>query len=66
MSAAESPASSGTTRPAGEGLSDEEAAAEVAEQTASELKDQDVFQREADGASTDAPIEQASADDLDE
>ncbi|HVT63834.1 MAG TPA: hypothetical protein VHD81_01625 [Mycobacteriales bacterium] len=55
---------SGSTRPAGEGLSDEEAAAEVADQTSSDLKNADVFKREADGASSDAPIEETSAEDL--
>jgi hypothetical protein len=61
MSSSESP---GTTRPAGEGISDEEAVAEVAEQTSSDQKAEDVFEREADGTSDDAPIEKATADDL--
>ena len=43
MSTPESP---GTTRPAGEGLTDEQAAAEVADQTSSDLKNEDVFKRE--------------------
>ena len=38
------------TRPAGEGLSDEEFAAQVAGQTSSDLQAEDVFAREADGA----------------
>jgi hypothetical protein len=58
------PDSPGTTRPAGEGLSDEEAAAEVADQTSSDLKAEEVFKREADGTSTDAPADQTTADDL--
>jgi hypothetical protein len=61
MTTSESP---GTTRPAGEGLSDEEAAAEVADQTSSDLKNEDVFKREADGTTTDAPAEEVTADDL--
>lgn len=61
MNTADTP---GTTRPAGEGLSDEEAAAEVADQTSSDLKAEEVFKREADGASSDEPIEETSADDL--
>jgi large subunit ribosomal protein L4 len=54
----------GTTKPAGEGLSDEQAAAEVAEQTSSDLKAEDVFERESEGASTDAPAAEASADEV--
>ncbi|MBV9870874.1 MAG: hypothetical protein JO214_09670 [Frankiaceae bacterium] len=64
MSTPESPVSAGTTQPAGEGLSDEEAVAEVADQTSSDRKAEDVFERESDGASTDAPIDEASADDV--
>jgi hypothetical protein len=61
MSTSETP---GTTKPAGEGLSDEEAVAEVADQTSPDQKAEDVFEREADGASTDQPIEEATADDV--
>lgn len=61
MSADSSP---GSTRPAGEGVSDEEAVAEVSEQTSSDLKAEDIFKREADGATTDRPAEELSADDL--
>jgi hypothetical protein len=43
----------GTTRPAGEGVSDEELAEQVAEQTSSDLAVEEAFEREADGASTD-------------
>ena len=64
MNASESPASAGTTRPAGEGLSDEEAAAEVAQQTSSDLKASDVFERESDGATTDEAIDKATADEV--
>jgi protease I len=54
----------GETRPAGEGLSDEEMAEQVANQTASDLKNSDVFEREADGAATDTEAAKASADEL--
>lgn len=64
MSTSESPTSPGTTKPAGEGLSDEDAVAEVAEQTSPDQRAEDVFEREADGASTDAPVEDADADDV--
>jgi len=43
----------GTTTPAGEGIDDTELAKEVAEQTSSDLKVEDAFEREADGASSD-------------
>lgn len=64
MSNPESPETPGSTRPAGEGVSDEAAVAEVAEQTSSDLKAEEVFKREADGTSTDAPADELSADDL--
>jgi large subunit ribosomal protein L4 len=51
----------GTTTPAGEGLSDEQAAAEVAEQTSPDLKAEEAFEAAA-GRDTDAPAEQALAD----
>jgi large subunit ribosomal protein L4 len=54
----------GQTKPAGEGVSDEEAIAEVAEQTSSDLKAEDVFEREADGTSTDAPADKTQADEV--
>jgi hypothetical protein len=57
-------ADQGEVRPAGEGLTDEEMAEQVAGQTASDLKNADVFAREADGASTDTEAAKASADDL--
>ena len=47
-------AEAGETKPAGEGVSDEDAVAEVAEQTSSDLKAEDVFEREAEGTATDA------------
>ena len=54
----------GEVRPAGEGLTDEEMAEQVAGQTASDLKNADVFEREADGATTDTEAAKASADEL--
>jgi hypothetical protein len=51
-------------RPAGEGLSDEEMVEQVAGQTASDLKYRDVFEREADGATTDVEAAKASGDEL--
>lgn len=64
MSSPETPTGPGTTKPAGEGISDEEAVEEVAEQTSKDQKAEAVFERDADGTSTDAPIEQASADEV--
>lgn len=55
---------SGETKPAGEGLTDEEMAQEVSEETSSDLKAEDVFEREAGGTDTDAPANEASADEL--
>ena len=58
----ETPATeSGTTKPAGEGVSDEEMATEVAEQTSPDLKAEEAFEAAA-GKDTDAPAEQALAD----
>ena len=54
----------GDVRPAGEGLTDEQMAEQVAGQTASDLKNADVFEREADGATTDTEAAKASADEL--
>jgi hypothetical protein len=54
----------GETRAAGEGLSDEEMAREVAGQTSSDLKADDVFEREADGASSDVEAAKAGPEDL--
>jgi hypothetical protein len=64
MSTPESPVSAGSTKPAGEGLSDEDAVAEVADQTSNDQKAEDVFERESDGTTTDAPAEDATADDV--
>jgi large subunit ribosomal protein L4 len=56
----------GTTKPAGEDLTDAEAVAEVAEQTSSDLKAEDVFEREADGTTTDVAADEATADEVSE
>jgi hypothetical protein len=47
---------------AGEGLSDEEMARQVANQTDSELSQSDFFKREEDGATTDTEAAKADAD----
>ena len=54
----------GTTKPAGEGLSDEEMAEQVAEQTDSNLQVKDFFEREADGATTETAAAEADADEV--
>ncbi len=54
----------GNVQPAGDGVSDEEFADQVAEQTSRDLKYADVFEREADGATTDTEAAKASADEL--
>jgi len=53
----------GKTQPAGEGVSDEKAAAEVAEQTAPDLKAEEAFEKSAD-KKTDEPAEKALADEV--
>ena len=55
----------GETKPAGEGVSDERASAEVAEQTSPDLKAEEAFEKAAD-KDTDAPAEQALADETPE
>jgi hypothetical protein len=50
--------------PAGKGVSDEEMVRQVAEQTDSEHEQADVFEREADGASTETEAAKADADEL--
>jgi len=58
----ETPATdAGSTKPAGEGVSDEQAKAEVAEQTSQDLKAEEAFEKAAE-KDTDAPAEQALAD----
>ena len=61
----EQPATSaGTTRPAGEGISDEELEKQVGNQTTSDLEVEGAFEREADGAATDTEIAKATGDEL--
>jgi hypothetical protein len=54
----------GETKPAGEGVSDEDMVRQVADQTSSDLKADDVFEREADGTTTDTEAAKAGADEL--
>jgi hypothetical protein len=54
----------GDTKPAGEGVSDEEMVREVAGQTSSDLAAEDVFEREADGAASDTEIAKTEPEDL--
>ena len=61
----EQPATSaGTTSAAGEGLSDEELAAQVADQSDSNLEVEETFERESDGATTDTEAAKATGDEL--
>jgi hypothetical protein len=55
---------SGDTQAAGDGLSDEEMAQQVADQTPAEERYKDVFEREADGAPTDTEAAKATGDEL--
>lgn len=54
----------GETEAAGAGLSDEQFAERVAGQTSNDLRAEDVFEREADAASTDEPVAEVSGDEL--
>ena len=54
----------GTTRPAGEGVSDEQLSEQVADQTSSDLEVEEAFERESDGAATDTEAAKASGDEL--
>jgi len=49
---------------AGDGLTDEEMVEQVADQTSTDLKYADVFQRESDGTLTDTEAAKADADEL--
>ena len=61
----DSPATTaGTTRPAGEGVDDQELAEQVAESTSSDLEVEGAFERESDGAASDTEAAKADADDL--
>ncbi len=62
---ADSPATSaGTTRPAGDGVGDQELTDQVADQTDSNLEVEGAFERESDGAASDAEAAKSDADDL--
>lgn len=54
----------GTTKPAGEGIADEELAEEVEEQTSGDLKAEEIFADEADGAKTDTEAAKTNPDEL--
>ena len=54
----------GTTTPAGQGVSDEQLAKQVGDQTSSDLQVEDVFEREADGAATDTEAAKADGSEL--
>lgn len=54
----------GTTKPAGEGLSDEQMSQTIAGETSPDLDAEDVFEREAEGAASDTAVADATADDL--
>jgi protease I len=54
----------GTTRPAGDGVSDDQIAEQVGEQTSSDLQAEDVFERESDGAATDTEAAKADGAEL--
>lgn len=56
--------STGQTRPAGEGESDEDLAKKVAGQTAPDLEAEDVFEREAGGTDSDKAAADEDADDV--
>lgn len=51
----------GTTRPAGDGVTDAELSKQVAEQTANDLEVEQVFVREADGARSDTEVAKDSS-----
>jgi hypothetical protein len=54
----------GSTKPAGEGVDDQELSKQVSEQTSSDLETEGAFEREADGAATDTEAAKADADEL--
>jgi large subunit ribosomal protein L4 len=54
----------GSTKPAGEGVSDDQAEAEVAEQTSPDLKAEEAFEKAA-AKDTDVPADEALADETD-
>lgn len=54
----------GTTRPAGDGVSDSEIAREVGDQTSSDLQVEDVFERESGGAASGTEAAKAGPDEI--
>jgi hypothetical protein len=54
----------GSTRPAADGVADEQLAEQVADQTDSNLEVEGAFERESGGATTDAEAAKASGDEL--
>jgi hypothetical protein len=54
----------GTTRAAGDGVSDDQLADQVGDQTSSDLEAEDVFERESDGAATDTEAAKADGSEL--
>jgi hypothetical protein len=54
----------GSTKPAGEGVDDQELSKQVAEQTDSDLAAEGTFEREADGAASETEAAKADADEL--
>ena len=54
----------GSTKPAGEGVDDQELSEQVADQTSSDLEAEGAFEREADGAATDTEMAKADGDEL--
>ena len=56
--------SAGTTKPAGEGVSDAELTEQVGEQTDSNLEVEGTFERESDGAASETEAAKATGDEL--
>lgn len=54
----------GTTRAAGDGVSDDQLADQVGDQTSSDLEAEDVFERESAGAATDTEAAKADGSEL--
>jgi protease I len=54
----------GTTKPAGEGVGDEELTEQVAESTDSNLEVEGAFERESGGAASDTEAAKATGDEL--
>jgi hypothetical protein len=54
----------GETKPAGDGISDDEMVREVADQTSSDLAAEPVFEQEAGGAAGDTEAAKADPEDL--